>query len=196
MEGGWLIVVVIWALFWGVVTAVVGESKGEKGPFWWGFFLGPIGLLIVAVIPRTPEKEAERQLQISAALDNQARAGHRDDRGSAAGDRLVDIGPRGVKAVACGTERSAGIDDERRLAVLEGAILLRQRQVIEREERLAKREAALAAGEQELRAIAAALRRQKEALEQGAVLHADELGWEAAIADIERQKKGREGRGP
>lgn len=53
---GYLIGVVIFGLIWGFVCKAVVRSKGypdemNKG-FWWGFFLGWIGLIVCAVKPQ------------------------------------------------------------------------------------------------------------------------------------------------
>lgn len=45
---GWLIVSVIF----GLVTQYINNSRGRYGGFWWGFFLGVIGIIIVAVRPK------------------------------------------------------------------------------------------------------------------------------------------------
>ena len=37
------------ALVFGFVTKSMGESKGRSGSFWWGFFLGIIGIIVVAM---------------------------------------------------------------------------------------------------------------------------------------------------
>ena len=36
------------ALVFGFVTMKMGMSKGRNGSFWWGFFLGIIGVIVVA----------------------------------------------------------------------------------------------------------------------------------------------------
>lgn len=43
--------VIVWVLIWGFATLYVNEIKGYKGGFWLGFFLGFIGLIIVACKP-------------------------------------------------------------------------------------------------------------------------------------------------
>lgn len=35
---------------WGFATRAIGKSKGKDNCFWWGFFLGLIGLVIVLCI--------------------------------------------------------------------------------------------------------------------------------------------------
>ena len=44
---GWLTVFCIF----GLITKHVAESKGYEGGFWWGFWLGIIGLLVVGLRP-------------------------------------------------------------------------------------------------------------------------------------------------
>lgn len=44
----WLIVSVIF----GFVTKSINNSRGREGGFWWGFFLGVIGIIIVAARPK------------------------------------------------------------------------------------------------------------------------------------------------
>ena len=43
-----MIVALIVALVFGLVTMMMGKSKGRSGSFWWGFFLGIIGVIVVA----------------------------------------------------------------------------------------------------------------------------------------------------
>lgn len=43
-----ILVIVAWCCIWGVATQSIGNSKGINGSFWWGFFLGIIGLIVVA----------------------------------------------------------------------------------------------------------------------------------------------------
>ncbi len=42
---GWLIS----ALIFGFIAKAIASGKGQEGGFWWGFFLGIIGLIVVAV---------------------------------------------------------------------------------------------------------------------------------------------------
>ncbi|MBQ5475307.1 MAG: SHOCT domain-containing protein [Lachnospiraceae bacterium] len=46
-----VIIYLIWGIIWGIVTLKVNENKGYQGGFWWGFFLGIIGLLVVVCKP-------------------------------------------------------------------------------------------------------------------------------------------------
>lgn len=39
-------IILIFALVWGIISALVGKSKGING-FWYGFCLGFIGLIVV-----------------------------------------------------------------------------------------------------------------------------------------------------
>lgn len=41
----------IGGLIWGVITKTINENKGYDGEFWWGFFLGFIGLIVVLCKP-------------------------------------------------------------------------------------------------------------------------------------------------
>lgn len=41
-----LIILIIWGCIWGGIATAVGNSKGING-FWWGFFLGLIGVIVV-----------------------------------------------------------------------------------------------------------------------------------------------------
>jgi len=60
---GLVVLIVVWIIFGGIGLQI-GESKGRNGGFWLGFLLGPLGLLILLFLPRSLEKEAERQLAI------------------------------------------------------------------------------------------------------------------------------------
>ena len=54
MEYYWIIyfvVAIINSLIFGFVTATINQSKGYDGGFAWGFFLGPIGIIVVACKP-------------------------------------------------------------------------------------------------------------------------------------------------
>lgn len=49
-----LIIIIIWCCVWGIATQSIGNSKGIDGCFWWGFFLGLIGLIVVVCLnPKT-----------------------------------------------------------------------------------------------------------------------------------------------
>lgn len=72
----YIISVLVWAFVWGFATKKVGENKGHDGCFWWGFWLGFIGLIIVLTKPNdrssiygyggAPQNEYERALSIAA----------------------------------------------------------------------------------------------------------------------------------
>ena len=40
------------AAIFGCITKHINESRGRDGGFWWAFFLGVIGIIIVAVRPK------------------------------------------------------------------------------------------------------------------------------------------------
>lgn len=48
---GYLIGAIIDGLIFGFVTKKIGENKGYDNQFWWGFWLGVIGVIVVAVKP-------------------------------------------------------------------------------------------------------------------------------------------------
>lgn len=48
---GYLIGALIYSLVFGFLSKTIAESKGYEGGFWWGFFLGVIGLLVVGFRP-------------------------------------------------------------------------------------------------------------------------------------------------
>ena len=37
-------------IIWGLVTQSIGKSRGHQNCFWWGFFLGLIGLIVVVCL--------------------------------------------------------------------------------------------------------------------------------------------------
>ena len=48
---GYLIGLLISSLVFGFITRYIAQSKGYDGGFWWGFFLGIIGVLVVGFRP-------------------------------------------------------------------------------------------------------------------------------------------------
>jgi hypothetical protein len=77
-----LIVGLIGACIFGAITKGINEQKGYEGGFWWGFFLGVIGIIVVACrqpyytigyIPSgdcvmIPEKIAETPIDMDAPV--------------------------------------------------------------------------------------------------------------------------------
>jgi hypothetical protein len=64
----WLILVISW-LVSAFIGALIGGTKGKAGAgFWCGFFLGPIGWIIAALLQPTTEVEAARQGAVQAAM--------------------------------------------------------------------------------------------------------------------------------
>ena len=47
-----LIFYLIMALITGFIAKKITENRGMQGGFWWGFFLGIIGIIVVAVRPK------------------------------------------------------------------------------------------------------------------------------------------------
>jgi hypothetical protein len=67
-----IFVILVVALVFGAIGGAIGSGKGRgTAGFWLGFFLGAIGLIIVAVMQPTPQAEAERLVQVQAALGSQ-----------------------------------------------------------------------------------------------------------------------------
>jgi hypothetical protein len=72
MVVGLIFVILVVALVFGAIGSAIGSGKGRgTAGFWLGFFLGAIGLIIVAVMQPTPQAEAERLVQVQAALGGQ-----------------------------------------------------------------------------------------------------------------------------
>ena len=50
--GAMLIGLFIWRIILGLVSRRVSKNRGRKGGFWWGFFLGVVGIIVEAVRPK------------------------------------------------------------------------------------------------------------------------------------------------
>lgn len=55
---GIMLVYAIQGIIFGAITRYVAQSKGYDGGFWWGFFLGIIGLLVVGFRPNQTTQPA------------------------------------------------------------------------------------------------------------------------------------------
>ena len=53
-----LIVSVIMAIIFGIVSKTINENKGYYGGFAWGFWLGIIGIIVVACKPENKSRES------------------------------------------------------------------------------------------------------------------------------------------
>lgn len=61
-----------WASFWAICSAVIGDKKGqETSGVIWGLLLGPIGVLIVLMLPDLKKQEEEEAA--AAEAETQAR---------------------------------------------------------------------------------------------------------------------------
>ena len=70
MDNGSEIYLLAWVAIGGGVGALIGSSKGKGGTgFVLGLLLGFIGWIIIAVLPRSADKEAEFQRQVAFAGD-------------------------------------------------------------------------------------------------------------------------------
>ena len=68
--GGVFVVLLVWLAVSGLIGAAIGNTKGRATA---GFFLGLIGFIgwiVAALLPRSPENEARRQLAITEHTRN------------------------------------------------------------------------------------------------------------------------------
>lgn len=66
----YLIVWVIIALICGFVAKHVATTREMSGGFWWGFFLGVVGLVVVAVRPNDNAKYNDLNIKLQEYKDN------------------------------------------------------------------------------------------------------------------------------
>ncbi len=52
MEIAYIIAYLLIGVVFGFICKAISGSRGMEGGFWWGFFLGIIGIIIVAVRPK------------------------------------------------------------------------------------------------------------------------------------------------
>ncbi len=57
---GYLIGAIIEGLICGFVAKKIGENKGYDNQFWWGFWLGVIGVIVVAVKPDNSNRQVNQ----------------------------------------------------------------------------------------------------------------------------------------
>ena len=62
-----LLYVLIWEVIWGAICQAVGKQKNING-FWWGFFLGIIGLIVVLC---TKEKKDINEINVTTNNSNE-----------------------------------------------------------------------------------------------------------------------------
>jgi hypothetical protein len=64
-----LFYVLIQAVFFAVIGSMIGKSKGRTGSgLLWGLLLGIVGVIIIAVMPPTKERQSERNKELAGAL--------------------------------------------------------------------------------------------------------------------------------
>ena len=49
-----------WIALFGLLGAYIGSSKGRSDGFWWGAGLGPVGLIIEALLPEDRTRDSKR----------------------------------------------------------------------------------------------------------------------------------------
>lgn len=47
-----VVMYLIFAIIFGFIAKHISSGRGMEGGFWWGFFLGIIGIIVVAVRPK------------------------------------------------------------------------------------------------------------------------------------------------
>ena len=58
-----LCIILAQGLIFGFITIAISKSKGYDGGFWWGFFLGILGLIVVAVRPDKSNPEQDKSVK-------------------------------------------------------------------------------------------------------------------------------------
>ena len=48
----YLVILLIVQVVFGIITKTINNNRGKEGGVWWGFFLGVIGIIVVAVRPK------------------------------------------------------------------------------------------------------------------------------------------------
>ena len=56
-------------IVFGLICRAISNSRGMKGGFWWGFLLGIIGVIVVAVRPKD-KQEASNNVAPAVAFNN------------------------------------------------------------------------------------------------------------------------------
>ncbi len=97
---GYIIGLLIWSVIWGCITQHVNESKGYYGGFAWGFWLGLIGLIVVACKPTVPSSTYQSSSYGKSDYDDRLSAFAREKENKVIGDSVLSSG--GWRCVSCG----------------------------------------------------------------------------------------------
>lgn len=83
MEFGYCFMVIIMVCIFGAITKHINESKGYDGGFAWGFFLGVIGIIVVACRSDAPKSSyvSDRVSKLEAVSSGQSLAQVSGNRG-------------------------------------------------------------------------------------------------------------------
>ena len=67
---GYWIGLLISCIVFGIITRCINSAKGRDGGFWWGFFLGAIGIIVVACRRSVVEERPSYQSNYSYNSSN------------------------------------------------------------------------------------------------------------------------------
>jgi len=101
MAGYWIGLLISCIVF-GCITRAINSSKGREGGFWWGFFLGVIGIIVVACRRSEVEEKPSYQSYNNNYSYNNNPSGYLGQRSST--QPAQPKKPAGWKCAKCGKE--------------------------------------------------------------------------------------------